>query len=175
MDIFTSGTQIGIEEILANKDWRVEQLEKLNADFPKHSLVSVKLNIPGPVKNNEYFQEIFITGWNEISKQALKAEQYSEKSAGPEGFLVFAEATVPVKKRLIAFEESFPLGRLFDLDVYQNMKQISRSDLNLPSRSCFICGLPAKECAHAERHTPEEIKAFINQKFENYFKDDFEK
>ena len=47
------------------------------------------------------------------------------------------------------------------------MKDLSRNQLGISGRSCFICGSPAKECARARKHSveqlQEEVSKLINQ------------
>ena len=57
-------------------------------------------------------------------------------------------------------EESLPNGRLLDIDI-TDKRPISRSDLGLPPRRCFICSGVAAECVATQRHSREEIAAFI--------------
>ncbi|MEK1374296.1 hypothetical protein HC007_07995 [Limosilactobacillus fermentum] len=52
-----------------------------------------------------------------------------------------------VKEGTVAFEETTPYNRLFDLDVLikegETAHSLSRGELNLPVRTCLICGRPA--------------------------------
>ena len=176
MDIFTEGKGIDLMSALENKDWRAEQLTQLGKKNPEAILLSVKLNIPGPIKNNQYFKKLFLAGQEEILQiTQLKRLNlvYLDRETGPEAFFLAENSSLEtIKRQTIQFEENFPLGRYFDLDVYeagQFNKQISRTDLGFPKRKCFVCERPAKECARAQRHTKEEIKSVINQKYEDYF------
>ncbi|MDR0299154.1 MAG: citrate lyase holo-[acyl-carrier protein] synthase [Streptococcaceae bacterium] len=171
MDIFSSGEKIGLDEVLKNKEWRVAQLKELTVKFPNTTLVSVKLNIPGEIKSTKGIVRLFEAGWAALSSKARFSKAFRSNIAGPEGFLAFDASSYLIKEQLISFEENFSLGRLFDLDVYENMKQISRADLQLAARKCFICSCPAKDCARAQRHTNSEIRAFLNQKYRDYFEE----
>ena len=65
----------------------------------------------------------------------------------------------------ILFEETYALGRLFDIDVMANGQadyQLSREDLGFGPRLCLICGKPAKVCAKEQNHTLDEGYEVIN-------------
>ncbi|MBE8117719.1 citrate lyase holo-[acyl-carrier protein] synthase [Limosilactobacillus fermentum] len=76
-----------------------------------------------------------------------------------------------VKEGTVAFEETTPYNRLFDLDVLikegETAHSLSRGELNLPVRTCLICGRPAKECGRSRRHTvsglQERVAVLIKQ------------
>jgi holo-ACP synthase CitX len=170
MNIFSTGKTVTLDEALKNKEWRVDRLSDLSEQFPTCTLVSVKLNIPGPIKNNPDIQQIFLSIWPDLTKNSQKQKLFIERKTGPEGFLVCAAKADKVKQEMIQLEEKQPLGRLFDLDVYdESGRQFSRSDLEQPVRKCFVCASPAKECARSQRHSKEEISAAINKICEAYF------
>ncbi|GAB2024515.1 citrate lyase holo-[acyl-carrier protein] synthase [Lactovum odontotermitis] len=171
MKIFSTGKKVTLEEVLKNKEWRVDRLSDLAEQFPQRTLVSVKLNIPGPIKNNPYFQQIFLSIWPDLTRKSQEQKLFIERKTGPEGFLVCRSEADKVKQEMITIEENQPLGRLFDLDVYdaETDRQISRSELGLPARKCFICERPAKECARSQRHSKEEITQEIEKICEDYF------
>ncbi|MEK1398306.1 hypothetical protein HCZ84_08925 [Limosilactobacillus fermentum] len=69
-----------------------------------------------------------------------------------------------VKEGTVAFEETTPYNRLFDLDVLikegETAHSLSRGELNLPVRTCLICG-------RSRRHTvaglQERVAVLIKQ------------
>lgn len=159
-----------LHEVLKNKEWRMDRMSDLAEQFPQQTLVSVKLNIPGPMKNNLRFQEIFLSIWPDLTKKSEFQSLFIERETGPEGFLICLDQPQRVKQDMIQIEENRPLGRLFDLDVYdESGNQISRSDLGKSARKCFVCATPAKECARSQRHSKAEISAAINKICEGYF------
>lgn len=55
-------------------------------------------------------------------------------------------------------EETHPLGRLFDVDVYDEAGSgISREELGSPVRKCLICEKDAKLCGRSRSHTVKEL------------------
>jgi holo-ACP synthase CitX len=170
MDIFEGGHTASLAEILNNRDWRVRKQNELMTEFPESTIVSIKLNVPGRIKNSTCLREIFERCWSELSLMALGGQKNVERLTGPEGFLVFATDLKTTKIVMTHFEEEHPLGRLFDLDVMNKKeegKQLSRTSLGFPLRRCFVCTRAAKECAHGVRHSAVEIIEAMTRIVEN--------
>lgn len=174
--IFNQGKQQTITDVLAAKDHRLEIQQAFFAKYPEKILVNMNLNIPGPIKNNRYLQQIFAWGVKQL-EDLFKQNNFSfhlvktiNADSGQEVFYLLDNDPYLVKKVCIAFEDQTKLGRLFDADVLicNQKKAISRSVLKVPSRSCFICSRPAKECARSRRHSVSQMQAFISKLyFEN--------
>ena len=65
-----------------------------------------------------------------------------------------------IKDLTTEIEETYPIGRLFDMDVIDTDGQ----KLSRPSyRKCIICGCQAQECARTRKHTVEEMQAKIEE------------
>ena len=54
MNIFQEGNPQDIAQVLAAKDYRVALQQKIFQKYPDTTLVDINLNIPGPIKNNQY-------------------------------------------------------------------------------------------------------------------------
>lgn len=169
--IFTTGKKQTIATVLANKDERVAVQKDLFNKFPEDVLLDVKLNIPGPIKNNCYLKEIFDKGIV-ILEQMLQRQHLSfrllkawDKQTGCENFYLLSASEIAVKKTAIEFEDQTKLTRLFDADVLlkNQLGAISRTDLQQPVRKCFLCNRPAKECARSRRHSVSELQNYISQ------------
>lgn len=175
--IFGEGEKQGINEVLAQKDMRVQLQSKIFTQYPQATLLDVKLNIPGPIKNNRYLKQIFEYGCKQLEQELLENElKYSiiaawDEPAGMEKFYLLFENSQLVKKVAIKFEDKTELNRLFDADVLvKNKKQaLSRSELNQPSRRCFLCDQPAKNCARSRYHSIDDLQSYINQLYNKYF------
>ncbi|UQS81927.1 citrate lyase holo-[acyl-carrier protein] synthase [Bombilactobacillus folatiphilus] len=178
MTILDHGKEQSIIAILHNKDWRANQQQRLLSDYRMDVVLGIKLNIPGKIKTNEEIQQIFTAGVKEIQRICRVADlplvfwkQYLRRLTGPECFMVIAENVVLVKRQMIQFEEQFALGRLFDVDVLGQSvtNQLSRTDLGLPPRKCYVCGRPAKQCARNQTHSIDDLKSAIDQYYHEYF------
>ena len=166
------GATPGLQEVLANREKRVQRMTELKEEFPEATIICYKLNIPGPVKNNNYIEEIFFEGLTPIKEGLSEAEiplLYEEevhRRTGSELFLVCEAEGEAVKRLMLDIEETHHYGRLFDIDVETARETISRQDLAWPERSCFLCDKPAKECARSRTHSVEEMLIWIEQLIE---------
>ena len=83
---------------------------------------------------------------------------------GPAFFISIDGDALLVKKLCIEFEEGVPGGRLLDIDVMdEEGTNISRGDIGLPPRKCFLCDNPAAQCVSRRLHSPEEIGAWVKE------------
>ncbi|MDR2832340.1 MAG: citrate lyase holo-[acyl-carrier protein] synthase [Streptococcaceae bacterium] len=163
---FFDGPEITLMEMLDAREKRVKIQQDKLIKHPDYSLLSVAMNIPGPVKNSKQISQVFQEFINIIENQlSPKKSRITFEKTGPQYFAMYEMAAIELKKIMIEFEESFAIGRLFDLDVLYSengkIKQISRSDLGLPQRKCLICDKPAKECGRNRTHTIEEMQKKI--------------
>ena len=162
-----------MEILQSREDRRTRQLDILKSY--ESSLISFTLNTPGIVKDNEMYREIHKEGLkaiiNILDSKGISMIYQDEinKSTGSEGYIAVDFDAVKVKKILIELEESHPLGRIFDIDVFdKNHNQISRSDLNKGSRSCLLCNKNARICIREKNHTIEELYARIEDLWKEY-------
>ena len=71
------------------------------------------------------------------------------------------------KKIAVGLEEGTPEGRIFDIDIIVKGISLSRSDMGLPSRSCILCGSPAKECARERNHPYTDLRDAVEKLIKN--------
>lgn len=173
MSIFDIGEAVDLLTVLDNREWRSRLQDKLKVTNSDKIVISAKLNIPGPIKNNDILQKIFMDGWQTFVAGVECNSQYemlfAERVTGPEAFITVDGNLAAVKKTAILFEETYVLGRLFDIDVMANGQadyQLSREDLGFGPRLCLICGKPAKVCAKEQNHTLDEGYEVINQMYQ---------
>ncbi|MBJ7644215.1 triphosphoribosyl-dephospho-CoA synthase CitG [Weissella confusa] len=173
MSIFDIGEAVDLLTVLDNREWRSRLQDKLKVTNYDKIVISAKLNIPGPIKNNDILQKIFMDGWQTFVAGLECNSQYemlfAERVTGPEAFITVDGNLAAVKKTAILFEETYVLGRLFDIDVMANGQanyQLSREGLGFGPRLCLICGKPAKVCAKEQNHTLDEGYEVINQMYQ---------
>ncbi|MGL5244811.1 MAG: citrate lyase holo-[acyl-carrier protein] synthase [Sarcina sp.] len=152
-----------LEEILKGKEERVKLQKELIEKYDK-TLISFTLNIPGFYKIKDKYFVIYKAGikalMDEMKKQNLELVSMKENisKAGFEGFIVVDSHADTVKKMTINIEENHNLGRLFDLDVFDNnFNQLSRTKFGVGKRKCLICDCEANICRREEKHTNEDI------------------
>ncbi|MBP2057684.1 holo-ACP synthase [Lactobacillus colini] len=175
--IFNEGQKQDISAILAAKDYRVQLQKAIFAKYPGATIVNVNLNIPGPIKNNHYLEQIFSRGKRHLEELFLENDfdfrlvKEINQPSGQEIFYVVGGEPRLIKEACIVFEDQTELGRLFDADVIveDQVKAVSRKDLGQKQRTCFICSRPAKECARSRRHSVTQMQEYISRLyFENF-------
>lgn len=162
-----------LDQVLDTRERRVEFQERIAKKFQGKILTAYKLNIPGPVKNNDLIRSVFSKGVETIKKELkvhdieLMDEKSVDEITGPEAFFITEGDFKEIKMMMVMIEEKSPLGRLYDLDVMtakdDGMHYISRKDLNLPQRECLICGKPAKVCGRSRAHSVETMQEKIHE------------
>lgn len=170
-----------INEFLNHRETRVFHQEKLLKDTEEGvTLATVRVNYPGLEKSNYITDNIVNIICEDIyifnRKNIVYREIYKNKE-GIIGHFIFNINHNEVKKRLIYIEENHILGRCVDLDVYYiddiesmmpALHGVSRGDIGLKPRRCFLCEEDARVCARSQSHSIDEIKEYFVKKYEEY-------
>ena len=161
--------------VLERREARVRFRTRLQQEHPWPAVV-FSLNIPGPEKTGERYNLVHKAGEQELAGQLASGKMEVIRrcivygACGREAFFIVRTGGRELKELCCRIEEQHPLGRLFDMDVYDREGcPISRSDLGKPSRRCFLCDAPAAECARSQRHSPTDITAFIEGTISDFF------
>ncbi len=158
--------------LLASRDARRARQQELMAANPESTLVCLTVVMPGSVKRNG--QSLTVA---RAAVEALKNEFENELSyleerdlpTGYEAFLLVSPAPPEAKKATCGIEESHPLGRLFDIDVFDSEGlPIPREAVGLQPRRCMLCDNEARFCMRNRTHTQEELHSHINSLIDNY-------
>ena len=167
----TIGKQLTLDQVLLARERRVEFQEKLARLNQGKVLIAFKLNIPGPVKNNTLIRSVFSQGLVKIKKELCEQgievfyEKDMDERTGPEAFMITEGGLKDIKQLMVKIEENSPTGRLYDLDVMtetvDGIVSISREDLDLPQRTCLVCGNLAKACGRNRTHSVETLQEKI--------------
>ncbi len=130
------------------------------------AVMSLGMNIPGPVKSGSLLWEAFHEGKARV--EALIAGQGGtvvqravlEEGAGYAAiYLVNGIDRYVLKREAVRLEETHPLGRLFDLDVLgEGRGPITREAAGGKRRTCLLCGRDAKVCGRNRTHSVEELQ-----------------
>ena len=146
-------------EILDNRERRVIRQRQLLAQYG-NTLVCFTMNIPGPIKNNDWIYAGFQLGKQRLL-DVLKASNipllHQEEICtvtGCEGFFLADAPARRVKTLTVQLEDDGELGRLFDMDVLSPAgEKYSREELGLPERKCLLCGNSARVCGPIRAHS----------------------
>lgn len=168
MDILSQGRAVAPLTLLAQRESRAKLLEELAHEYPGETLISFKLNIPGPIKTSPILAMVFAEGLSAITHCLDQPELLDRTSlaGGPEAILKTPAPAKEVKQAMVALEDSTRLARLYDIDVHSAGQAVSREELGLHPRRCLLCGQSARYCGRARTHTLEELLAAITKLIE---------
>ena len=161
-----------IDSILSSREQKLIQIQNL---LQSHELViSVKSNIPGSNKNISEAYLLVRLFHVELSKMLIfKKPSMTESADGPY-FLIPIKHGDPneMKKVMINIESSHPLGRFIDLDVHQHSDaSISREDLGVPPRKCYLCEHDAHFCSRNQTHDIQDLVTYVKENVSAYLND----
>jgi holo-ACP synthase/triphosphoribosyl-dephospho-CoA synthase len=129
----------------------------------RHPIVSIQANDPSEVKLNGW------TGWIVQTFESLLTSMFkvihSEHHFSELGMitlLILDEDPQLLKKHCIHIESSHPCGRCVDLDVFTLDRNLSRNELGLEERQCFVCDQIARVCIRKQTHS----RVDVNQAFQ---------
>ena len=158
-----------MSKLLEERELRVILQQQLLQTYP-YPLAVVKANMPGEDKRSLIQTIVVCEGYFELKK--LNVENiYTTYTI--EGLIYYISIDLPIeqlKRICVDIERNHPLGRLMDIDVMNVHSQISRRDLNLSPRRCFLCDEEAHVCVRQQTHASEVIEDFILTTFKNYLR-----
>lgn len=158
-------------EILKGREERAFEIKKLN-DNNLGTVICFTLNIPGPYKIDDIYYYAFKDGVGEL-ENLLKTSIVKERAplSGYEAYFISEMDIKDIKRLALKLEEEHPLGRLFDIDIFhKDLSKISREDLGVSKRKCFLCEEDAVVCSRSRTHSVEELLENINIKIEDYMR-----
>jgi len=168
------GPEITLEQVLDSRTRRVERQQAALAEGAA-CLVSFTLNIPGPVKQFSLARAAFGEGLDFLQATfgpAVQKIETMDEPTGSEALLLLEADPAEIKQKAVRLEDTHPLGRLFDMDVLDGSgRSLSRTELNLPQRTCLLCGNSAKVCGRSRAHALPELQERIGTILEVYFRD----
>jgi holo-ACP synthase CitX len=140
--------------LLEDRDIR-HSLLSTSLSAAEGALVSVSLNIPGPVKSPPAAERLFAEALSRLPA-AFAAGRELHRRSGPAGpFSLWSAGVAPLRAKAVCveIESAAPRARLLDLDVYSPAGvAVDRAALGLAARPCLLCDRPAHECARTSRH-----------------------
>ncbi|MDU4715387.1 MAG: citrate lyase holo-[acyl-carrier protein] synthase [Anaerococcus sp.] len=169
---FTDENIPSLEEVLENRENRIEKIRSLQKSYTNKPILGFKLNIPGSQKTNDAIIKIFKIGLNDIKLNLDKDNILYEKSyklnTGPECFMVVDNDEIDLKKKMVNIEDNRYFGRLYDIDINYNGKNIDRKIVGENSRKCFLCNNYAKVCARSRKHSVGDMIRLIEKMIDEY-------
>ncbi len=155
-----------IDDILKDRENRYNTILDL-IDQYQLPVVCSKINYPGSNKNTPQAIKAF-----EVLRK-LAISRYTQHSiftktlSGQDGkslLMVVALTPLEAKKTALDLETNHPLGRIFDIDVYQqDGSSIGRGAVGLKTRRCILCDEDARVCMRLEKHGLQEVIDGVNK------------
>lgn len=165
------------EEILDAREKRGILIESLIKKYGEN-LISIRVNYPGPNKNNDLCSNIvkifddIISG---LYGDSMVFKMFETSADGPSLFIAIEGEGKSLKRKMLEIEEKHFLGRVIDIDVIdKNNTIISRNDLGYENRKCFLCGEDSRVCARLSKHHQEELIKYINDRYREYTENFYE-
>lgn len=154
--------KVTLEDILAAKEARRQRQQDMLADAGL-TLVSITVNMPGPIKDGFLLRQLCDYAAEEIKAlAAVQQEQRVYLPTGPEALLAVRIADAQtVKAMAVAIEEANSFGRLLDIDVFSPLGELVSRTQSGKGRSCLVCGQPAVICMREQSHTADELNEAV--------------
>ena len=168
-DVF-DGPQVALPQMLDAREHRaVEQARLLGSAEGGECLLALTLAIPGPVKTSVAlvgaFDELLDEAVEVLDDAQITRSVRYGGATGPECLMLVTMDARELKRRMVAIEQTHPLGRLADLDVLERtdtgLRSVSRTELGFAPRTCLVCGGEAKVCARSRAHSVAEMQRKI--------------
>ncbi|MBU1020732.1 MAG: citrate lyase holo-[acyl-carrier protein] synthase [Firmicutes bacterium] len=151
-------------DILTARETRAHHIEKIMKEHVDKTIIVMKANVPGIDKNPKriifmcrYFHNVLK---DTFGKRILEYH-FIKSLDGDYTYYVVEEAGNMVKEKTILIEEENVLGKLIDLDVY-NERAITRNDIECEMRKCLICENYAHVCVRNKTHAQTEVIGKVN-------------
>lgn len=169
-------TPITLAQLLLAREQRQTRQAQLLQQY-QSTLICLTINMPGEVKLNEDSILLFTQAVSAIESVAKKNklhilhQQQLPLITGAEAYWVIADKEAKeIKKLLIELEQQHPLGRMWDIDVFNpdTGTALSRSMMSIEPRACLVCQQPAKACARSQQHSLQDLLSVIHDKITNY-------
>ena len=155
------------DSVLSAREERAEAIASRQGTG--RTVLCLHANLPGPDKNR---REAFLLAG--LFAPLLPAEGRREilRLSGADGpallFVYDGISPAALKASCVAREETHPLGRFVDLDVFgERGPSLSRKD----PRPCWMCGKPAHDCARSLAHPTSGLLALLEGETDRYFRE----
>ncbi|SIR53345.1 holo-ACP synthase [Aeromonas sp. RU39B] len=171
----SANTGITLDQLLAAKDERARR-QRSWLDGYRQPLIALSLVTPGPIKESLRYQRLLEEG-RQACQQMLRRHGLSVLAhatfASPAGGTALWSVNHPafsLKRLCVDLEESHPLGRLWDFDLFcPQAGPIGRSAINMAGRGCLICSEPAHACSRSRRHPLLDVVTRVETLIDDYF------
>ena len=155
--------------MLSAREARRENISKLLNEY--EVIVSLKTVVPGEEKNlPECKRVMYVMNKELVDKLPFHRFRVFESVDGDYVlYLLNQVEAIDIKKITVFLEETHPLGRYVDIDVYTMESSLTRQKLGYPNRKCVICDEDAFVCMRKQNHTAEALITHLKNLIKEYF------
>ena len=151
---------VTLPEMLDFRERKAMEQERLRAVSEGVIVISLGMNIPGPVKRTDSVFHLFEDGRVQLERVIAQAggviveKVVLDEHAGCAAMYAVSGVTAyELKKRAVHLEETHSCGRLFDIDVLNlDGHAVEREQVGSEKRKCLLCGRDAKVCGRSRTH-----------------------
>lgn len=163
--------EVSLAQVLEFREKKAAIQNEMSMHAPEGTIISLGMNIPGPVKSSPLLSEAFQEGKTRLEELighqggVIVQKAVLEETAGYAAIYLVKESNrYTLKKEAVRLEETHALGRLFDLDVLgENQRPLTREEVGAQRRTCFLCGRDAKACGRNRTHRVEELQKKVQE------------
>lgn len=160
------GAEVTLEEMLRFREQKVVLQMRMSRETPDAAVISLGMNIPGPVKCSPLIEEVFREGMDRLEELfgrqggvILQKCLLQEKGGYAAVYCVRNTAGDAIKRETSRLEEMHPVGRLWDIDLIRgDGSSVSRTAIGREGRKCLICGQDARVCGRSRAHSVRELQ-----------------
>lgn len=164
--------EITLDQLLASRERRQQRQNSLMSDHPTQTLVCLTVIMPGAVKRNSHsliIANAAITAVLECFKGTLSHIEAHDLTTGYEAYFLTSINPMEAKRITTELEDTHPLGRLFDLDVFHpDGTPMNRNEVGRQPRQCLLCDNEARYCMRAHSHTTAQLLDRIREMVDQY-------
>lgn len=158
-EIRTGGREAPLIDILLAREARVARRGELLREHGA-TLAMLTVNMPGPVKLSPVSCAVFAEGCAALRHALGEPHEVRWLATGAEAYFLSPLTPDAVKRGAVSIENSHPLGRLMDIDVFSpDGAPLSRAALGHAPRRCLLCGEMAHACGRSRAHSAAQLVA----------------
>lgn len=157
-----------IEQILQAREIKQQQIQSFIKKY--HQAIVLSINYAGDIKCNDDTLYVFDYGHKILMDTfAINVYEKHESYCGYYGIYYTKQNVDILKTKCIQLEDELPLGRLLDLDVYNEQgNALNRINYISTFRKCFICNNNAKTCGRNRTHSVQELESYFQLLVKKY-------
>lgn len=159
---------ITLTDILAGKEARYKRQQLFREKYAS-VVISITINMPGPVKDLPILRRLRDYAVQELKKQLpIVGEEQDNLVTGPVALLSVTGDSKMVKGISVGIEEGRSFTRLLDIDVFTAEGQLlSRQDEG-KGRGCFVCGGETVVCMREQKHSQVDIQSAVGRMLQQF-------